>query len=50
MTSNRSYRSVIPQEKVISENEKGRGTQFDLQFADIMLELIAEDKEYTMHE
>ena len=33
-----------------SENEKGMGTQFDERFARIMLEMIAEDSEYTMHE
>ena len=50
MISNRSYRQVIPQETVISELEKGSGTQFDPRFAKIMLEMIAEDKDYSMRE
>ncbi|MGN0692549.1 MAG: HD domain-containing phosphohydrolase, partial [Oscillospiraceae bacterium] len=48
MTSNRSYRKALPQEVVRSEIEKGRGTQFDPDIADIMLQLIDEDKDYTM--
>lgn len=48
MTSNRSYRKALDQEVVRSEIEKGRGTQFDPTIADIMLQLIDEDKEYTM--
>ena len=50
MTSNRSYRDLMPQEKVRSEIEKGKGTQFDPHFADIMLAMIDEDTEYTMRE
>jgi len=50
MTSYRSYRDPMPQEKVISEIEKGKGTQFDPQFADIMLEMINEDKKYDLRE
>lgn len=50
MTSHRSYRDIIPQDHVKSEIEKGMGTQFDEKFARIMLEMIAEDTEYTMHE
>lgn len=48
MTSNRSYREALPQEVVRREIEKGRGTQFDPHIADIMLEMIDEDKYYTM--
>ncbi|MGN0695407.1 MAG: HD domain-containing phosphohydrolase [Oscillospiraceae bacterium] len=48
MTSNRSYRKALPQDVVRSEIEKGRGTQFDPNIADIMLQLIDEDKDYTM--
>lgn len=48
MTSNRSYRGVLPQEKVREEIEKGKGTQFDPKFADIMLAMIDDDKEYKM--
>ncbi len=48
MTSNRSYRKALPQEVVRSEIEKGRGTQFDPAIADVMLQMIDEDTEYTM--
>jgi putative two-component system response regulator len=50
MTSNRSYREVMPQEKVRSEIERGKGAQFDERFADIMLSMIDEDTGYTMRE
>ncbi len=50
MTSNRSYRELMPQEKVRGEIEKGKGVQFDPKFADIMLSIIDEDKEYHLHE
>lgn len=39
MTSNRSYRNAMSQEKVRSEIEKEKGSQFDPVFADIMLEV-----------
>lgn len=48
MASNRSYRSALPQKVVRSEIEKGRGQQFDEQIADIMLQMIDEDKNYSM--
>lgn len=48
MTSNRSYREALSQEVVRSEIEKGKGTQFDPDIADIMLQMIDADKEYTM--
>lgn len=50
MTSTRSYRSVLPQDIVKSEIQKGRGSQFNPEIADIMLSLMAEDKGYSMHE
>ena len=50
MASNRSYRNALPQEVVRSEIEKGRGTQFDPRIADIMLQMIDEDKDYKMKE
>lgn len=50
MTSNRSYRKYLSQEVVKSELEKGRGTQFDPEVADIMLEIIREDAGYNLHE
>lgn len=50
MTSKRSYRDALPQESVRRELENGRGTQFDPVFADIMLAMIEEDREYDMRE
>ena len=50
MSSRRSYRDVLPQEVVRGEIEKGKGTQFDPKFADIMLSMIDEDTEYTLKE
>ena len=50
MTSNRSYRGSLPQETVRREIEKGKGSQFDPKFADIMLEMIDDDKEYLMRD
>ena len=40
MTSRRSYRDILPDEKVRSELEGGKGTQFDPVFAEIMLQII----------
>ena len=48
MTSNRSYRNAIPQHIVREELVKGIGTQFDPQFAEIMLHEIDLDKDYAM--
>jgi energy-coupling factor transport system substrate-specific component len=48
MASNRSYRSALPQDVVRREIEKGKGVQFDPEIADIMLQLIDADKDYTM--
>lgn len=50
MTSKRSYRDALSQEVVQAEIVKGRGTQFDPRCADIMLEMMDEDKEYHMRE
>lgn len=50
MTSNRSYRSYLPQEKVRSELEKGKNNQFNPKIAQKMIELIDEDVNYLMHE
>lgn len=50
MTSLRSYRGPIPQQKVREEIVKGSGTQFDPEFARIMLHLIDLDIEYKMIE
>lgn len=48
MTSNRSYRHLLPQEVVRSEFEEGMGKQFDPGVTKIMLEMIDEDTAYTM--
>lgn len=48
MTSRRSYRAPIPQQKVREELVKGLGTQFDPTYATIMLRLIDMDKEFEM--
>ena len=50
MTSKRSYRDPIPQDKVREELVKGIGTQFDPRFAQIMLNLVDQDTDYTMKE
>jgi len=42
MTSRRSYRDILPEKAVRTELEKGKGTQFDPAFADIMLSLMDE--------
>jgi response regulator RpfG family c-di-GMP phosphodiesterase len=50
MSSRRSYRDVLPQDVIRQEIIKGRGTQFDPVFADIMLQMIDEDTQYNMRE
>lgn len=50
MSSRRSYRDVLPQGQVRTEMEKGKGTQFDPVFAQIMIDMIDEDTEYRMRE
>jgi putative two-component system response regulator len=50
MTSMRSYRGILPQERVREEIERGRGTQFDPVFADIMLQIMSEDTDYQLRE
>ncbi len=50
MTSNRSYRSYLPQEVVRSEVEKNAGTQFDPDIAQVMLKIIDGDENYKLHE
>ena len=50
MTSKRSYRDAIPQHLVREEIVKGMGTQFDPDYAVIMLHLIDLDTEYHMQE
>lgn len=50
MTSKRSYRNTIPQQTVREELVKGMDTQFDSEFAKIMVHLIDMDLEYNMQE
>ena len=50
MTSRRSYRDVMSQDDVMSEIEKGMGTQFDPTFAKAMLSIMDEDVNYTLRE
>ena len=50
MTSKRSYRKTIPQQKVREEFVSCAGTQFDPQYANIMLHLIDSDTQYKMKE
>ena len=47
MTSARSYRDPLPKEVVRQELQKGIGTQFDPQFAKIMLSIMDEDQAPT---
>lgn len=50
MTSNRSYRSTLPQDQVRRELERSRGSQLDPRFCDIMLAMMDEDRDYRMRE
>lgn len=50
MTSNRSYRKIMSQEEVRNEIRRGSGTQFDPKIAEIMLDMIAEDRAYQMRQ
>ena len=50
MTSYRSYRNAMPQESARTEILKGLGSQFDPEIGKIMIQMIDEDKNYTMRE
>lgn len=50
MTSKRSYRNPIPQQKVREEIVKGMYTQFDPLYSKLMIHLIDQDTEYKMRE
>ena len=50
LSSNRSYRSAIPQQLIREEIVAGAGTQFDPGIAMIMCHMIDLDGEYTMKE
>lgn len=44
MASQRSYREELPREYILSELEKGKGTQFDSQVAQAMIQLLTDGK------
>ena len=44
MSSNRVYRKRLSTEKILSELEKGRGTQWDEEITNVMIKLITEDR------
>ena len=44
MATRRTYKEPYTKERIISEFEKGKGTQFDPEIADVVIELIKEDK------
>uniref|UniRef100_UPI004057C812 HD domain-containing phosphohydrolase n=1 Tax=Agathobacter sp. TaxID=2021311 RepID=UPI004057C812 len=48
MTSKRPYRGILSQDIVKAEVEKGKGSQFDPYFAEIMIQMIEEDTDYQM--
>lgn len=50
MASDRSYRKALPQATVRSEIEMGRSGQFDPIIADVMLDMIDDDREYKMRQ
>ena len=50
MSSMRSYRDAIPQQKIREEFIKHSGTQFDPEYAKLMQHLIDLDSEYQMKE
>lgn len=50
MTSTRSYRSILSQNKVKEEIINGIGSQFSPEPANIIIQIIEEDKDYKLHE
>lgn len=42
MTTDRSYRKRLSEQEVLQELERGRGTQFDPDIADIMIQMVKE--------
>ncbi len=50
MTSNRSYRNYLDQERVKAELRNVSGTQLDSKAVEAMLGIIEADKDYIMHE
>ena len=50
LTSNRAYSSIRPQREVRAEIVRCKGSQFDPDIAQVMVEMIDDDPEYRMHE
>lgn len=50
MSSPRSFRDALPQQRIRAEIEKGSGTQFDPAFASVMLKMIDDDTEFKMRD
>lgn len=50
MSSKRSYRDALPQDKIRAEIIRVKGTQLDPKIADIMVEMIDEDPDYMLRE
>lgn len=50
MTSTRTYSKPKEQSAVRAEIERCKGSQFDPEIADVMISMIDDDREYTMHE
>ena len=50
MTSNRSYRHYLDQDKVKTELRRVTGTQLDEKPVEAMIKIMEADKEYKMHE
>lgn len=50
MSSTRSYRGILTQEVIRDEIVNGLGTQFDSSIAEIMLQIMDEDKDYKLRE
>lgn len=50
MTSKRSYRDVLPQAAVREQIKEGIGTQFDPAAAQVMLDMMDEDPEYSLRQ
>ena len=50
MSSKRSYRDALPQDKIRAEIIRVKGSQLDPKIADIMVEMIDEDPDYMLRE
>ncbi len=50
MSSSRSYRARLTQDEIKIELKECSGTQFDPKFAEIMLSIVEEDKDYKLRD